>query len=96
MATTKKTNKTFDKTTLITGFAAIASILVITLLSDSAINAQAAYEKDPCGRIKCTGTTITRTAENAGVDPFTGNVRCKCPNDPEAYYEVAQWKPYTR
>lgn len=95
MATTKNQKTTFDKTILVTGFVAIASILAITILADASINAEATYEREPCARIKCPGTAITRSAENMGPDPFTGNIRCKCPNDPDAYYQVAQWKPYS-
>ena len=65
------------------------------MFADSSISAQAAVQKDPCKLINCGGTGTKRLADNAGVDPFTKNVRCKCPNNPEAYYEVAQWKPYT-
>ena len=96
MAANKKQKTGFETATILTGIVAIASILIISLLADSSINAQAVVQKNPCKIITCHGFGDKRTAENIGVDPFTKNVRCKCPNDPEAYYEVAQWKPYTQ
>lgn len=91
MATNKKQNH-FDTTTLFTGFVALGSILLISLLADQAITANLIVENDPCRVVQC--ESPNRPAEIVGINPLTGNVKCKCPHHPEAYFEVSKVRKY--
>ena len=91
MATNKKTSS--YKMTLVTGVVALASILLISLVADNAINANIIYDQNPCRLIKC-GTPLKGNAEAVGEDPMTGHIQCQCPNDPEPYYKVARTRSY--
>lgn len=93
---TNKTKQLIDGNLLLTGIVAIASILIISLLADNAIHANLIYEKDPCRLIRCEveGSPLNTEAQNFGIDPFTGNVRCKCPNESQPMYEVAKVRAY--
>ena len=96
MATNKNKKPLIDSSILLTGIAAITSILIISLLADNAIHANLIYEKDPCRLIRCEveGSPLSAQAENFGADPFTGNLRCKCPNNSQPMYEVAHVRKY--
>ncbi|MBI4141398.1 hypothetical protein HY484_00565 [Candidatus Woesearchaeota archaeon] len=91
-----KQNTLIDSSLLLTGIVAIASILVISLLADNAIHANLVYEKNPCRLIRCevAGSPLVTEAQSFGVDPFTGNMRCKCPNESQPTYEVARVRNY--
>jgi hypothetical protein len=49
-------------------------------------------EDDPCRLVTCGPANIH--AYPVGINPLTKNVRCKCPNRAEAYYEVSPERKY--
>lgn len=78
---------------VVTGIVAVGALDVLFVTANIAQpQVPLVVDEDPCRLVVCGPAKIR--AFPSGLNPLTGNVRCKCPNHPEVYYEVSPERKY--